>query len=59
MKHQVVNVTEFKANCLTLLDGIGERGSTAQSQNAAGRSPAWDRCGGPHGSLRKAHGPEK
>lgn len=26
MKHQVVNVTEFKAKCLALLDGIGERG---------------------------------
>jgi prevent-host-death family protein len=28
MKHQVVNVTEFKAKCLALLDEIGERGGT-------------------------------
>ena len=28
MKHQVVNVTEFKAKCLALLDGIGEHGGT-------------------------------
>jgi antitoxin (DNA-binding transcriptional repressor) of toxin-antitoxin stability system len=28
MRHQIVNVTEFKAKCLALLDGIGERGGT-------------------------------
>ena len=28
MKNQVVNVTAFKAKCLALLDGIGERGGT-------------------------------
>jgi len=28
VKHQIVNVTEFKAKCLALLDGIGERGGT-------------------------------
>jgi antitoxin (DNA-binding transcriptional repressor) of toxin-antitoxin stability system len=28
MKHRVVNVTEFKATCLALLDEIGERGGT-------------------------------
>jgi len=28
MKHRVVNVTEFKAKCLALLDEIGERGGT-------------------------------
>jgi antitoxin (DNA-binding transcriptional repressor) of toxin-antitoxin stability system len=28
VKHQVVNVTEFKAKCLALLDGIGEHGGT-------------------------------
>lgn len=28
MKHQIVSVTEFKAKCLALLDGIGERGGT-------------------------------
>jgi len=28
MKHQVVNLTEFKAKCLALLDGIRERGGT-------------------------------
>jgi prevent-host-death family protein len=28
MKHRVVNVTEFKAGCLALLDEIGRRGGT-------------------------------
>ncbi len=28
MKHRVVSVTEFKARCLALLNGIGERGGT-------------------------------
>lgn len=28
MKHQTVNVTEFKAKCLSLLDGVAERGDT-------------------------------
>jgi antitoxin (DNA-binding transcriptional repressor) of toxin-antitoxin stability system len=28
MKDRVVNVTEFKATCLALLDEIGERGGT-------------------------------
>lgn len=28
MKHQVISVTEFKANCLKLLDDIGKRGGT-------------------------------
>ena len=28
MKHRVVNVTEFKATCLALLDDIGRRGGT-------------------------------
>lgn len=28
MKDRVVNVTEFKAKCLALLDDIGERGGT-------------------------------
>jgi len=28
MKHRVVNVTEFKAKCLALLDDIGTRGGT-------------------------------
>ena len=28
MKHQVVNVTEFKAKCLALLDGIEKTGGT-------------------------------
>lgn len=28
VKHQIVSVTEFKAKCLALLDGIGERGGT-------------------------------
>jgi antitoxin (DNA-binding transcriptional repressor) of toxin-antitoxin stability system len=28
MKHQIVSVTEFKAKCLALLDGIGERGGS-------------------------------
>ena len=28
MKHQVVNVTEFKAKCLALLDGIEKSGGT-------------------------------
>jgi antitoxin (DNA-binding transcriptional repressor) of toxin-antitoxin stability system len=28
VKHQIVNVTEFKAKCLALLDGIGEHGGT-------------------------------
>jgi len=28
VKHQTVSVTEFKANCLALLNGIGERGGT-------------------------------
>jgi antitoxin (DNA-binding transcriptional repressor) of toxin-antitoxin stability system len=28
MPHRVVNVTEFKAKCLALLDDIGERGGT-------------------------------
>jgi len=27
VKHRVVNVTEFKAKCLALLDDIGTRGS--------------------------------
>ncbi|HWF08597.1 MAG TPA: type II toxin-antitoxin system prevent-host-death family antitoxin [Bryobacteraceae bacterium] len=28
MKNQVVSVTEFKAKCLALLDGVAERGDT-------------------------------
>jgi prevent-host-death family protein len=28
MKHQVISVTQFKANCLKLLDDIGKRGGT-------------------------------
>jgi antitoxin (DNA-binding transcriptional repressor) of toxin-antitoxin stability system len=28
MKHSVVSVTEFKAKCLSMLDGIGARGGT-------------------------------
>lgn len=28
MKHRIVNVTEFKAKCLSLLDEIGTRGGT-------------------------------
>jgi len=28
MKHRVLNVTEFKAGCLALLDEIGRRGGT-------------------------------
>jgi prevent-host-death family protein len=28
VKQRVVNVTEFKAKCLALLDGVGERGET-------------------------------
>lgn len=28
MKHRIVNVTEFKAKCLALLDDVGERGGT-------------------------------
>lgn len=28
MKHQVVNITEFKAKCLALLADIGEHGGT-------------------------------
>jgi antitoxin (DNA-binding transcriptional repressor) of toxin-antitoxin stability system len=28
MKHQVVNVTEFKAKCLAMLEEIGENGGT-------------------------------
>ena len=28
VRHQVVNVTEFKATCLALLDEIGKRGGT-------------------------------
>jgi antitoxin (DNA-binding transcriptional repressor) of toxin-antitoxin stability system len=28
MAHRVVNVTEFKAKCLALLEDIGERGGT-------------------------------
>jgi prevent-host-death family protein len=28
MKHRVVNVTEFKAKCLALLDDVGTRGGT-------------------------------
>ena len=28
MRHRIVNVTEFKARCLALLDEIGERGGT-------------------------------
>jgi prevent-host-death family protein len=28
MKHQVVSVTEFKAKCLALLDGIEKNGGT-------------------------------
>jgi prevent-host-death family protein len=28
VKHQTVNVTEFKAKCLSLLDGINERGGS-------------------------------
>lgn len=28
MTHRVVNVTEFKAKCLALLDDIGERGGS-------------------------------
>ena len=28
MKHRTVNVTEFKARCLALLDDVGQRGGT-------------------------------
>ena len=28
VKHQTVNVTEFKAKCLALLEGIGQHGGT-------------------------------
>ena len=28
MKHRIVNVTEFKAKCLALLDDVSERGGT-------------------------------
>ena len=28
MKNHVIGVTEFKAKCLALLDGVGERGDT-------------------------------
>lgn len=28
MKHRVVNVTDFKARCLALLDEVGTRGGT-------------------------------
>jgi len=28
MKHRAINVTEFKAKCLALLDEVGKRGDT-------------------------------
>ena len=55
MKHRVVNVTEFKATCLALLDEIGEQGGTITITKRGrplatvgpARRPAW-KC--PEGS---------
>jgi antitoxin (DNA-binding transcriptional repressor) of toxin-antitoxin stability system len=55
MKHRVVNVTDFKATCLALLDEIGKRGGTITITKRGRplatvgpvRSPAW-KC--PEGS---------
>ena len=49
MKHQTVSVTEFKAKCLALLEGIGHRGGsitiTKRGRPLAtvgpARRPAW------------------
>ncbi len=49
MKHRVVNVTEFKAKCLAMLNDIGERGGTITITKRGrplatvgpARQPAW------------------
>ena len=58
MQHRVVNVTEFKATCLALLDEIGERGGTITITKRGrplatvgpARGPAWK---SPEGSWIK------
>ena len=44
MKHRVINVTEFKAKCLALLEDVGERGGvitiTKRGRPLATVSPA-------------------
>ncbi len=56
MKHRVVNVTEFKAKCLAMLNDIGERGGTITITKRGrplatvgpARQPAWK---SPEGAL--------
>ena len=56
MKHRTVNVTEFKAKCLSLLDEIGKRGGTItitkrgrpMATVGPAKQPAWK---SPEGAL--------